>query len=898
MGILQEQIYPALLALDYGRELFATLGEPTRSGQEWLADCPRCGKRKFSYNSQKPVWKCWSCESEGFHGDWVGWLVNECGMAFPEALKMLAQRAGVPLQGGPSQEQWEQRQRRQSVFAVAAEFFKLQLQASAGRDVKEYLLKRGYSEGEIAGMGLGAYTSQADLLKHLERAGYSRKEAEDAGLLTQGFGITHRMTMIWTDAAGQVAGLNLRSLLPAEELDKRGLQKYKYSLGMKKSAGLVGLPSARTYNWAVLVEGGMDALLMNYLGIPTMALGGLIISREQIGAILTTQIRKLYVCLDNEPGGRGEQGTVRTLRALAQQEKVAPYVVDYGDASEKDPEEYIRAHGKEAFEERVRLAVGWPGWLAAYESRCWKRSGDAERDEQLRRIGDFAARCGNTVHREQFLREISRETGIDYVVLSRMAGEKQPAVESVDIERSVLGWLIDNPAHARSIANILQPDDFQMREHARAFEGVVYLLARGMACSRAALVDWARNTGWMDEGGVRTVFERLRSGAADETEAYSHARIVRERSQLRRVGEIGQRLLQVSRDPAAQPAVVIDNAMKYLRGITSGDVQPGEVSTIREIAFSESERLVELYSLPPEERNTGLTTGLSKWLDDTTGGFLPGDMWGWGARTNHGKTKLLAYAMAQASQSYRVGWINLEMGVVRLMKYLWPAVHNVRNPEDRIHAGSMYDPSWWDDTSSHLLQQRVQHLDPDGNFLVVKQAKHKTIANVRAYMREMAERGAKVVALDQLEQVQEFSRNIQRDRSALREVIWSLKDAANQLGIAVVVVNQLSRAAAEAQVNVSHFSEGGGYEGFVDFAVLFTDVQAKFLDHSTKGMVVDKHGIPGYPKADDLKEPGRVLEEVQPVRPVEVRLAKSRDGVTGKRLFRFDYVHGIKEQAS
>lgn len=897
MGLLQDQIYPVLLAQDYGRELFAKLGEAKREGHEWIAECPRCGKQKFSYNSMLPLWKCWVCEADGFSGDWMGWLTQQEGMDFNAALKMLAQRAGVTLSGGGSRQDWEQEKRRQDVLSAANEFFLAEMFSERGRDVLEFCRQRGYSDEEIRRMGLGAYTDDGLLLRFLAERGITGEAADAAGLLTKGYGSIWRLTLAWPDASGRPTTFGARSLLPQEKLDELNAPKYKYAARQAKASTLVGLPTARTYNWAVLVEGGLDAAYLTALGVPAMGVGGLIITQPQVNAILTTNLKKLFVCLDNEPDGRGEQGTVKTLRTLSLQEKVMPYVVTL-DGGEKDPDEYVRKHGLEAFEQCLKRSEGWPTWLARYEAKQWKRAGDPERDEMLRRIGQFSGRCANTVHREQFLKDLAAATGIDYVILSRLAGQEQPTPESIDLERSVLGYVLDNPHVAREFMALVKPEDMQSRDHARALTGMLYLLNRGMACDRATLVDWARSTGWLDQSGTRTVIERLRSDAVNETEAYTHARLVREKSQLRRIGDVAQELMQVSRGGHIPPAGIIDRAVNNLRGITAGDVQPGEVDTLHEIAQQEQLRLDHLYSLPPEERSRGLTTGLSKWLDDTTGGFLPGDMWGWAARTGHGKTKLLAYAMAVASLQYRVGWINLEMGVVRLMKYLLPSVYNARNPEDRIHAGTIYDPDWWDAQSSAELADRVTRLDPEGNFLVAKQPRYKTISAVRSYIREMAERGAKVVAIDQLEQVAEFARGIQKDRSALRDTIWSIKDAATQNGVATIVINQLSRAAADAPTNVAQFSEGGGFENMVDFAVLLTDLQAKTLALSGKGMVVDKFGIPSYPKAEDFEVEGRVLEDLQNPRPVEIKLAKSRDGVTGKRMLRFDYVYGIKERAT
>ena len=79
-----QNIYSILLARGYQDELFSGLGEVKRQGQETLTDCPFCGKeRHFSYNSRKPLWRCWSC---GEAGDWIDFLEKTKGYDFMMAL--------------------------------------------------------------------------------------------------------------------------------------------------------------------------------------------------------------------------------------------------------------------------------------------------------------------------------------------------------------------------------------------------------------------------------------------------------------------------------------------------------------------------------------------------------------------------------------------------------------------------------------------------------------------------------------------------------------------------------------------------------------------------------------------------------------------------------------------
>jgi len=179
-----QEIYAILLSKGHQDRLFSDIpGERRRQGKETLATCPFCGKeRHFSYSSQEPVWRCLVC---GKGGDWITYLQERQGLDFKEALVLLAQEAGVEI-SPTDQARHQAYTRKADLLEAAQDLFIQDLQAPQGRQVREYLLARGYTPEEIQGMELGAYTSRQRLRDHLQEAGFSDQEVRSPASSRQG----------------------------------------------------------------------------------------------------------------------------------------------------------------------------------------------------------------------------------------------------------------------------------------------------------------------------------------------------------------------------------------------------------------------------------------------------------------------------------------------------------------------------------------------------------------------------------------------------------------------------------------------------------------------------------------------------------------------------------------
>lgn len=354
-----------LLARDYARELFADTGELRRSGRNYEAACPFCGKaRHLSISMDKPLWRCWACNESG---DWIKYLERRRGWDFKEALAYLAQAAGVDM---PSfnQEEYKAHARRAEVLEEAYAYFVEALSGPSGEPVRQYLERRGYSREDVKAMGLGAYTDRAALVSHVKAKGCTEEELSGTGLLDQAgvWGSVYSLVIPWRDPSGRAIGFIGRALADSPEdleaLKARDLQKYRYTYGLKVSAGLLGWERARADKRVLLVEGVMDALLLNAreLSVPAVSMGGKSLSEDQLETLESSGVQELLLALDQDQAG--QDATESLLLRLARSPRLHPLVVSWD--GQKDPDALVRTSGCEAMEAALNSSRGAGEWLA------------------------------------------------------------------------------------------------------------------------------------------------------------------------------------------------------------------------------------------------------------------------------------------------------------------------------------------------------------------------------------------------------------------------------------------------------------------------------------------------------------------------------------------------------
>ena len=286
-----------------------------KTGANYRAPCPFHSDKKPSFfvSPSRQIWHCFGC---GKGGDIFAFIREIEGVEFGDALKILAQRAGVELKREDPKIKTE-RKRLFEICELSCQFFEKQLEKSEnGKKAKEYLLKRGLKEETIKKWRLGyAPNNWRSLSDFLVGKGYTREEVLKAGLSLKSEKKENyydrfrgRIMFPVFNITSQVIGFGGRVFEEVKKNDEGG--KYiniSNTLLYDKSRTLYGLNMAnleiRRKDFCILVEGYMDAIMVNQSGFENVvAASGTGLTEYQL-RILKRYSDNLFTAFDMDVAG-------------------------------------------------------------------------------------------------------------------------------------------------------------------------------------------------------------------------------------------------------------------------------------------------------------------------------------------------------------------------------------------------------------------------------------------------------------------------------------------------------------------------------------------------------------------------------------------------------------------
>ena len=331
----------------------------TRRGSTYFGLCPFHNEKtpSFSVTPGKQMYYCFGC---GAGGNVYNFIMEYENYTFSEALKHLADRAGVELPkieySREVREKAEQRAELLEINKQAAQYYYYQLRTEGGKIGYQYLSGRGLSEETMRKFGLG-YSDKfgGGLYKFLKSKGYSDERLRESGL----FNVDERHGMydkFWNRVIFPIMDVNNRVIGFGGRVMGDGKPKYLNSPETKifdKSRNLYGLNIARTTRkkYLILCEGYMDVISMHQAGFTNAvaSLGTALTSGH--ASLLKRYTQEVLLLYDSD-----EAGIRAALRGI-------PILRDAGVSSRvvnlkpyKDPDEFIKNMGAEAFEERLGQA--------------------------------------------------------------------------------------------------------------------------------------------------------------------------------------------------------------------------------------------------------------------------------------------------------------------------------------------------------------------------------------------------------------------------------------------------------------------------------------------------------------------------------------------------------------
>lgn len=463
-----------------------------KKGSNYFGLCPFHNEKSpsFSVSPQKQMYYCFGC---GAGGNVITFLMEYESYTFPEALKILADRAGVKLpEVEYSKEERIKADRRSILLEInklAANYFYYQLHQPQGKMGYEYFRNRQLSDDTIRRFGLGfANKTSSDLYQYLRAKGYGDDILKDTGLVVVEERGTH--DKFWNRVMFPIMDVNNRVIGFGGRVMGDGTPKYLNSpetLIFDKSRNLYGLNYARTSRekYILACEGYMDVIAMHQAGFTNAV--------ASLGTAFTSQqaaLLKRYtdtVILTYDSDGAGVRAALRAIPIL-KEVGISTRVLSLKPY--KDPDEFIKNMGADAFRERIQAAQN----SFLFEIDVLKRDFQLEDPEEKTRFHNAVARklleFPEALERDNYIRAVAQAQFIPYEDLKRLVNHMgmqagiQPARTSKTSgdgygrdtdsrkkkekddgirrsQRLLLTWLIERPELFEKIKGIVDAEDFK-----------------------------------------------------------------------------------------------------------------------------------------------------------------------------------------------------------------------------------------------------------------------------------------------------------------------------------------------------------------------------------------------------------------------------------------------------
>jgi len=394
-----------------------------KAGKNHLGLCPFHGEKtpSFNVNPEKQIFHCFGC---GVGGDVFKFLELQEGLNFPEAVKKLAEQAGITLPDsrprGDEKKSDDERKALLTVVGDAAEYFRRELDGPAGSAARAYLAKRGVSDVVVKEFSLGFARPEWDgLLRHLKQKGYSHNLMEKAGLIvkrSEGEGhydrFRGRIIFPIRDISGNIIAFggrvmddSLPKYLNSPETPLYSKSNVLYCLDKAKEP-------ARTQKYFVIVEGYLDAIACHQYGAKNaVATLGTALTDGHL-RLMRRFAQNLVLIFDPDPAG--VKATLRGFELFAGSGmKVNVVSLPDGD----DPDTFLKKNGYEAFASCLRTSAKFMDFVL---SQVVRTADTASIDEKVEKAGTmlgFIAKLPSGIERDHYLKKTAEALDLDESVL-------------------------------------------------------------------------------------------------------------------------------------------------------------------------------------------------------------------------------------------------------------------------------------------------------------------------------------------------------------------------------------------------------------------------------------------------------------------------------------------------
>ncbi|WP_050606841.1 DNA primase [Clostridium niameyense] len=459
-----------------------------RAGRNYFGLCPFHHEKtpSFSVSQDKQIYKCFGC---GEVGNVITYTMKTKNLSFPEAIKLLADRVNIDIDiDGKGNEKNTFKNKMYKINVDAARYFFGNL--IKNKKAVNYFLNRGVTGKTIKRFGLGYAKDNWDgTLSYLKNKGYKEQDILEAGLAVRGRNnscydrFRNRVIFPVFDYKGRVIGFGGRVLDDSKPKYLNSPETYVF----KKGTNLYGLNYAikqRTRN-LIIVEGYMDCITLHQYGIENVVASlGTALTMNQ-GRLLKRYADRVIISYDADVAGQAA-----TMRGLQILKEVGLEVRILTVPEGKDPDEFVRNNGKEAYLELVDKALP----LIEYKIEMAKKNINFNNPHHIAKYAEKVINITTPlepVERDLYIKKLAEETNIkiqtlydqlnDKIKKSGENSEKMNRLASfgqklylepayITAERLVLQVMFNNKDVYDNIINNLKEEELALESHKKIYK--------------------------------------------------------------------------------------------------------------------------------------------------------------------------------------------------------------------------------------------------------------------------------------------------------------------------------------------------------------------------------------------------------------------------------------------
>lgn len=395
-------------------------------GRNYLGVCPFHDDKhpSMSVSKEKQIYTCFSC---GATGNVFKFLMDYKSITFPEALKILADKAGISLNLNIKEKKIPN-SILYDTYDLAFKFYQNNINIAEGKRAKEYLNSRNIDENIIKEFGIGLSLSKRTLLYSLlVKKGFDNKTIMDSGLVASNddgyFDMySNRIMFPLYDTYGKVVGFSGR-IYNGEDISK--YINTKETAIFKKGEILYNYHRAkdevRTNKTIIVMEGFMDVIRAYTIGVKNVvAAMGTAITKEQ--ALLIKRLApNVILCFDGDKAGaKATNACIEELGKIG----VIPKIVRLED--NLDPDEYIQKNGKESFLAKIEYPMNIMDYRLSQYKEKFNLDSSIEKAEYVKSILNELSKIDDEILREVTIQKLCVETNLSIEFLKEQLNEIKP----------------------------------------------------------------------------------------------------------------------------------------------------------------------------------------------------------------------------------------------------------------------------------------------------------------------------------------------------------------------------------------------------------------------------------------------------------------------------------------